>query len=76
MKRLLIVLAGAMVLTIGTARAQEPKAHEHEHSQPPAVAEQKADDTGEHKAMCACCADKDKMAAMMKEMMNKEKDKK
>lgn len=43
------ILPYAFIVTLaiaGAARAQETKAHDHEHAQPPAVAEQKAD----HKA--------------------------
>jgi len=44
MKTLFLALISAIAITGGAARAQEPpKAHEHEHAQPPAVGEQKAD---------------------------------
>ena len=77
----LILAAVAALAIAGTARAQEaPKSHEHENVQPPAVAEQKADEAkAEH--MCMCCMmdkmdKKDTHAAMqekMKEMMKNEK---
>lgn len=42
MKTWFIALVTALAIS-GTARAQEPKSHDHEHAQPPAVAGQKAD---------------------------------
>lgn len=42
MKTVFLALIATLAIA-GTARAQEPQAHEHEHAQPPAAAEQKAD---------------------------------
>jgi hypothetical protein len=79
MKMLFLTTLVTLAIAAGTARAQEPVAHEHEHAQPPVVAEQKAPDadaaTPERKEMmCACCkggdaAMKDKMQDKMKKMM-------
>jgi len=44
MKRSLLALIGTLAIAGATARMQEPpKSHDHEHAQPPSVAEQKAD---------------------------------
>lgn len=72
MKPLLFAFITTLALA-GTARAQEPKTHEHEQAQPPAVAEQK-DDKAAPKEMCACCKMDGAMAGMkdmagMKEKM-------
>jgi len=80
-KTLLFTFIAALALA-GSARAQETKAHDHEHGQPAALADQKADDTADHKDMCACCkkdgddmaAMKDKMKDKMKTMMGKTND--
>jgi hypothetical protein len=42
MKMLFLTLVAALAIS-GAARAQDPKAHDHEHAQPPVVADQKAD---------------------------------
>ena len=73
MKALFLALVTTLTLGTGVARAQETKAHDHEHAQPPAVPEQKADGQPEHKDMCACCQ-KDGMAAMKDAMKDKMKD--
>jgi len=80
MKALLFALMATAALGAGTARAQETKAHQHEHVQPPPVPEEKVDEKAEHKEMCACCRkdgdSTDAKAAMMdkmKDMMKKEK---
>ena len=82
MKTLLLTFVAALAIS-GTARAQEPKAHDHEHAQPPAVADQKdGDDKAEHKDMkdmCMCCKKdgdtdmRDKMKDMKKKMMEDKK---
>jgi hypothetical protein len=76
MKMLFLTLVAAFAIG-GTARAQEPKAHDHEHMQPPAVADQKAgDEKAEHKDMkdmCMCCK-KDGDTAMQEKMKDKMKD--
>lgn len=72
MKPLLFAFITTLALA-GAARAQEPKLHDHEHAQPPAVAEQK-DDKAEHKEMCACCR-KDGDTAGMKDMKDKMREK-
>ena len=78
MKMLLLSTLATLAIAAGTARGQEPRAHEHEHAQPPAVAEQKADAdaaTAEHKEMmCACCKDGAAMNDMMQDKMKKMKD--
>ena len=73
MKALFVATIAMLTLGAGIARAQEPKAHEHEHAQPPAVAEEN-DDKAEHKDMCACCM-KGGMAAMQDKMQDKMKGK-
>jgi hypothetical protein len=84
MKTLFLALIATLAIS-GTARAQEPKAHEHEHAQPPAVADQTAgDEKAEHKDMdmCMCCkkdgdtAMQDKMKDKMKDMKKMMEDKK
>ena len=73
MKTAFMAAIAALVMAAGTARAQEPKAHEHEHNQPPAVAEQKADEKAEHGAMDCMGMMKD-MQAKMKDMQVRMKD--
>jgi len=83
MKTLFLALIATLAIA-GTARAQEPKAHEHEHAQPPAVADQKSAGEAEHKDMCMCCMDmkngdktmQDKMKAMQDKMQGMKQDKK
>ena len=78
MKLLTGALIAALAIVGGGARMQDvPAVHQHEHAQPPAVAEQKAGEQTEHNGMCACCTKDGGMAGMqekMKEMMGKMKD--
>ncbi len=71
MKIAFVTFIATLAIAGGTARGQDPKSHEHEHNQPPAVSE-KADEQAEHKDMCMCCkAGSDmheKMMQMMKDM--------
>ena len=77
MKTVFLAVIATLAIA-GTARAQEPKAHEH--AQPPAVVEQKAGEA-EPKDMCMCCMEmkngdkamQDKMKAMQDRMQGMKK---
>jgi len=67
MKALLIATIATVTLAVGVARGQEPKTHEHEHAQPPAVAEENG--KAGHMDMCArSMAMHEKMQEQMKAM--------